>query len=193
MEWFFPISAWNANSAAYTQSIFVSPHFPKRELDVTKWCRVAPSPTSYAVIHLPSFTMFHFHFLNIWKAAFLTNHMHACCQVAHLSHQHEETKVVCRNKSNGEGIFTFYSEHAKEILTDFKEAKATLKNGSKVKEQSSSLRWRNPSKQIHKMFKNVSIWRWKSRAAPSEGGTPSLSCSGEAETFTIKLGVVIIT
>ena len=61
----------------------------------------------------------------------------------------KKTKVVCRNKSNGEGIFTFYSEHAKEILTDFKEAKATLKNGSKVKEQSSSLRWRNPSKQIH--------------------------------------------
>ena len=56
----------------------------------------------------------------------------------------QKTKVVCRNKSNGEGIFTFYSEHAKEILTDFKEAKATLKNGSKVKEQSRSLRWRNP-------------------------------------------------
>ena len=49
-----------------------------------------------------------------------------------------------RNKSNGEGIFTFYSEHAKEILTDFKEAKAALKNGGKVKEQSSSLRRRNP-------------------------------------------------
>ena len=60
-----------------------------------------------------------------------------------------------RNKSNGEGIFTFYSEHAKEILTDFKEAKAALKNGGKAKEQSSSLRRRNPLSFLFRFRKNM--------------------------------------
>ena len=70
--------------------------------------------------------------------------MHACCRLPICHINTKKTKVVCRNKSNGEGIFTFYSEHAKEILTDFKEAKAALKAGGKLKEQSSSLRRRNP-------------------------------------------------
>lgn len=49
----------------------------------------------------------------------------------------------CRNKSNGEGIFTFYSENAKEILTDFQAAKLAASSRGKTKE-SSSLRRRNP-------------------------------------------------
>ena len=95
-----------------------------------------------------------------------------------------------RNKSNGEGIFTFYSEHAKEILTDFKEAKAALKAGGKLKEQSSSLRRRNPLSFLFR-FRN---WReirtlrnermknhlsWVFRRQASASGQDPTSTSGD--------------
>ena len=57
-----------------------------------------------------------------------------------------------RNKSNGEGIFTFYSENAQEILKDIKYAKSPKKKslsndaGSNAKEASSggSIILKNP-------------------------------------------------
>ena len=57
-----------------------------------------------------------------------------------------KTVILFRNKANGEGIFTFYSENAKEILTDFKAAKLVASSRQKEgkTKDAGSLKRRNP-------------------------------------------------
>ena len=45
------------------------------------------------------------------------------------------TQFICRNKSNGEGIFTFYSEEAQDILKDIKYASKSPKRRSLAGEE----------------------------------------------------------
>ena len=45
------------------------------------------------------------------------------------------TQFICRNKSNGEGIFTFYSDEAQDILKDIKYASKSPKRRSLAGEE----------------------------------------------------------